>query len=86
MNQPLSFELRIGVSYRGPMHAQALGELAARLQPLANPDGAGHDPLADLIANLHVERFVQARIERQEHSAVLLVWFTSPIYFKSGRM
>ena len=49
------------------MHTQALGELATGHQAFADFHCAFQDPVANLIANLKIERFMQTGIEGQKH-------------------
>ena len=64
LNQALGFKLGVGVPHGRAMDAQTPRQFAARLQAITHLERAGHDPLPDLIADLDVQRFVQARIKR----------------------
>jgi hypothetical protein len=49
------------------MHAQVMGEVATGFQPIPRLQSAVQDALAELVANLHIQRLAQARIQRDEH-------------------
>ena len=63
------------------MDAQPLGQLAAGLQPVADLDRAGHDSLANLVADLSVKGFLETGIKRQDHGTAPFGFaLASPIY------
>src|SRR5579859_2722912 len=81
LNQTLCPEVGIGIAHCRPMHAQAPGKFPARVDSFAYFQRTRGNALANLVADLGIKRFVQTRIECEEHGdLVLLACVTSPIY------